>query len=425
MTANDDLDHPPLAEPTPLVAPEAAVEPDRGPMHMPVEVRSVALIVIAVLAGLYALHWAREVVVPVLLGTMASYALTPLVDRLYAWRVPRAAAAGAVLLAALGAVGWGVWSLGDDAASLVDSLPQVAQKVRQTLNAGGGKKALPAQTLERVQQAAVELQQAAIESAVGGASGASGAGSSAATRGGPPAKKRLPELEAPIADLPQVPVQRVTINIRDYVWSGTLGLLAFVGQMIIVVFIAFFLLASGDTFRRKMVKLAGPTLSQKKITVQALDEIHAQIQTYLVVQVAMSALVALLTWLAFLAIGLNHAAVWGVVAGITNLIPYVGAVIVGVVSTVVGLVQFNALDMGLLVGAASFGIHTVVGNLITPWLTGRTNRMNPFVVFIAVLLFGWLWGVVGLLLGVPILVVVKTVCDRVEELKPVGELISG
>ncbi len=115
---------------------------------------------------------------------------------------------------------------------------------------------------------------------------------------------------------------------------------------------------------------------------------------------------------------------WAVVAGLTNLIPYLGAIIVGVGSAVTGLVQFGTVGMALLVGAASFAIHTLIGNLLTPWLMGRASRMSPVAVFVAVLLFGWLWGVWGLFLGVPMLMVVKSICDRVEELQAVGELLG-
>jgi predicted PurR-regulated permease PerM len=204
-----------------------------------------------------------------------------------------------------------------------------------------------------------------------------------------------------------------------------LGRHAFIGQAMLVVFIAFFLLASGDTFRRKMVKLAGPRLSQKKITVQALDEVHEQMQRYLFVQMATSVVVGVLTGLAFFALGLNHSLIWAIFAGITNLIPYLGAVVVGLASAVIGVAQFESLDRGLLIGASSFAIHTLVGNLLTPWWLGRAGRMSPFAVFVGVLVFGWLWGIWGLLLGVPILMVVKSICDRIEELKPVGELLGA
>jgi predicted PurR-regulated permease PerM len=186
-----------------------------------------------------------------------------------------------------------------------------------------------------------------------------------------------------------------------------------------------FLLASGDTFRRKMVKLAGPRLSQKRITIQALDEISVQIQRYLLVQLATSVVVGTATGLAFYALGLHNAAVWGVAAGITNLVPYLGAVFVGLGSAVVGFIQFDSLHQALLVGLSSFAIHGLVGNLLTPWWTGRASRMSPFAVFVGVLAFGWLWGAVGLILGTPILMAVKTVCDRVDELRPVGEFLGA
>jgi predicted PurR-regulated permease PerM len=100
-------------------------------------------------------------------------------------------------------------------------------------------------------------------------------------------------------------------------------------------------------------------------------------------------------------------------------------VIIGAGSALLGFMQFGALDMALLVGGSSFAIHSVVGYVLTPWLTSRAGRMNPVAVFVGVLAWGWLWGVWGLLLGVPILMVVKAVCDRVEDLKPVGELLGS
>jgi len=203
-----------------------------------------------------------------------------------------------------------------------------------------------------------------------------------------------------------------------------MSLLSLLSQTSIVLLVALFLLASGNNFRRKMVKLAGPRLSQKKVTVEALDEVSAQIQRYLLVQLGTSVFVGFATWLAFRAFGLDNAGIWGVAAGVTNLIPYVGAIIIGAGSAVMGLVQFGAVDTALMIGASSFAIHAVVGNLVTPWLTGRTSRMSPLIVFAAVLAFGWLWGPAGLILGVPILLVVKAVCDRVDALKPIGEILG-
>ena len=244
-------------------------------------------------------------------------------------------------------------------------------------------------------------------------------------RPGTRATALTPITSAPPRAVTRVVVERPSFNIRDYLWSGTLGLLVLVGQTAIVFFVTLFLLASGDTFRRKMVKLAGPRLSQKKITVQALEEVRLHIQRYLLVQLSTCVVVGVATGLAFYALGLHNAPVWGVAAGITNLVPYVGALVVGFGSALVGFIQFDSIGHALLVGASSFSIHAVVGNLLTPWWTGRASRMSPFAVFVGVLTFGWLWGAVGLILGTPILMVVKTVCDRIDELKPVGEFLGA
>jgi len=411
----------------------AADDPPRVLLHMPVDVRSLSLIVLTVLASIYALHWAKAILVPILLGVMFSYALTPLVDSLQRWRVPRAVGAGAVLSVIVLLIGWGGWALADDASALIESLPDVAHKVRQGLEGQPHKsKGSP---IDKVQQAANELEQAA-QAAASAASASASAAASAAAAASPPRQRSgtttttttTTTTPAPAAAAPgvtRVVVERPAFNVRDYVWSGTVGLFTFLGQTLVVVFVTLFLLASGDTFRRKMVKLAGPRLSQKKITIQALDEVSQQIQRYLLVQLATSVIVGVATGLAFYALGLNNAATWGVAAGITNLVPYIGAVIVGVGSALVGFIQFDSIDNALFIGASSFAIHAVVGNLLTPWMTGRASRMSPFAVFVGVLAFGWLWGAVGLILGTPILMVVKAVCDRVDELKPVGEFLGA
>jgi len=416
LPADEEAHH---AEPAPD-------EPPRVLLHMPVDVRSLALIVLTVLASIYALHWAQAILVPILLGVMFSYALTPVVDTLERWHVPRAIGATVVLSTIVVVIGWGGWRLSDDATALIETLPQVAQKLRHAVeNKAGQPTASP---IEKVQQAANELEQAAQQAASDASAVAAGASKPA--RRPPGTTTTTTTTTTPTAPptppgVTRVVVERAAFNVRDYLWSGTLGLFSFLGQTLVVLFVTLFLLASGTTFRRKMVKLAGPRLSQKKITVQALDEVSVQIQRYLLVQLATSVVVGVATGLAFYALGLNNAATWGVAAGITNLVPYVGAVIVGVGSAVVGFIQFDSIDKALLIGASSFAIHAVVGNLLTPWWTGRASRMSPFAVFVGVLTFGWLWGAIGLILGTPILMVVKAVCDRVDELKPVGEFLGA
>ncbi|OZA41841.1 MAG: AI-2E family transporter, partial [Hydrogenophilales bacterium 17-61-76] len=236
------------------------------------------------------------------------------------------------------------------------------------------------------------------------------------------------ETITPDATAPQgvtrVLIEKSKLNISDYLWTGTVGAAVFAGQAVMVLFLTFFLLVSGDIFRRKLVRITGPTLSKKKITVQVLDEINVQIQRYLLVQIFTSILVGVATWLAFLWIGLEHAAIWGIVSAVFNMIPYLGPVVVTGGTGLVGFLQFGTVGMALAVAGISLVITSLEGYLLTPWLTGRAGRMNAVMVFVGVLFWGWLWGVWGLLLGVPIIMVIKAICDRVEDYKPIGELLG-
>ena len=177
----------------------------------------------------------------------------------------------------------------------------------------------------------------------------------------------------------RVQIEPTHFNVKDYLWSGTLGLAGAVGQALVVGFITYFLLVSGDSFRRQMAHIAGPRFSRKRLTVQALDEITVQIRRYLVVQLQTSLLVGLATGGACLWLGLDRAIVWGVAAALLNLVPYIGALLTSAALALVALLQFGTPGMALLMGGVSLAIHAVSGNLVTPWLTGRASRMNPLV----------------------------------------------
>lgn len=394
------LDHPAtaagggVAEPAPPEATGVVPAPlvvQRRSVH----VRSLSLALLALIATVFALHAASAVFVPLLLGLVLSYALSPMVDMLERWHLPRALGAGLLMLALGAVVSWTAVTLSDDASELIESLPAAAQKLRKTVHAQRGR---TESAIDKVQRAAAEIEQAAKEGAVV---------RPAAPRG-----------------VTRVTIEPERFDIQNYLWSGTLGVAATVAQAVVVVFIAFFLLASGSSFRRKMVKLAGPTFAQKRITVQLLDEITEQIHRFMLVQVFVSVLVGLVTGLAFYAIGLEHAAVWGVAAFVLNFVPYLGTVALTAGSGLMAFVQFGTADMVLLVAGIGMVIHAVSGNLLTPWLTSRTSRINAVTVFVGVLAFGWLWGAWGLLLGVPILTTLKAVCDRVDELNAIGELMG-
>ncbi|MDB5885866.1 MAG: hypothetical protein JWR74_2037 [Polaromonas sp.] len=370
-------------------------EPSRFLLDMPVDVRNVSLVVLAILASLFVLQWARAVFIPIMLSVLLSYAFSPLINWLETRRMPRWLSSAVLLLAVLGSLGSGAYLLRLEAAQLIEALPAAAQKLGQGLRSSSGKST---SALDTVQKAAAQIEQATRDSS---------------TVSGPNRGATRVVIEAP------------RFNVKDYLWTGTIGLVALIGQVAVVVFLTYFLMLSGDTFRRKLVKLAGPSLSKKKITLQALHEISGQIQRYLQVQLLTSLLVGVLTGLALVFLGLENAAVWGVVACVLNLVPYIGSLVTAAASALVAFLQFGSVNMAMAVGGASLVIHTLVGNLLTPWLTSRASRLSPVAVFMGLLAWGWLWGVWGLLLGIPIMMIVKSVCDRVEDLKPVGEFLGS
>lgn len=383
--------------PAPLDKPgevTAFPEPESLRLRMPVDVRNMSLLVLALLASLFVLSWAKAVFIPIMLSLLFSYALSPPINWLEAKRVPRWLSSAVLLLLIVGSINWGAYSLRVQATQLLAALPEAAEKLGDAMKPARGK---PESPLESVQKAATKIEEAASETAA------------------PPKV---------IRGATRVVVEKAAFNLKDYLWTGTLGLVGVIGQAMVVLFLTYFLMVSGETFRRKLVKLT-PTLSNKKITVHALNEITEQIQRYLQVQLLISVVVGVLTGLALLYLGLENAAVWGVVAFVLNFIPYVGSVLTAAASALVAFLQFGSFNTAMAVGGASLFIHTVVGNLLTPWLTSQTSRLSPVAVFMGLLVWGWLWGAWGLLLGVPIFMIVKSICDRIEDFKPIGEFLGS
>jgi predicted PurR-regulated permease PerM len=212
--------------------------------------------------------------------------------------------------------------------------------------------------------------------------------------------------------------------LRDYAFTQTALLITVAAQAPIVLLVTFFLLASGTHFRRKLVGFVGPSLTRKKGTVLILEEIDVQVQRYLLAMLVSNTLVAVCTWLAFTALGLEQAGVWGVAAGILHFIPYLGPALIALMTGVAAFLQFGTLLDGIMVASVSLLVAGSIGFVFMTWLQSRFARVNPAVLFIALLFFGWLWGVWGLLLGAPLVAITKVICDRVESLKAAGELLG-
>ena len=354
--------------------------------------------ILATIAIVAALYLGRAFFVPLLIGILASYALSPIVDWLQARHIPRVVGAALVLAVLLVGASWAAYSLQNVAASMIEQLPEAARKVRQLMRETRDEGPT---AIQKIQEAATELQGAATDAA-GNQGTARSALRPAAT----------PQAPAPSAWL------------RDYMLAQSALLLAVAEQAPIVMLLAYFLLASGEHFRRKLVKVVGPSRQRKKDAVRILEEIDSQIQRYLLVTLVANVLVGLGTGLAFELLGMEQAGAWGIAAGVLHFIPYLGPVLFAIASGMAGFVQFGTALSALAVAGASVLVSFIVGLVITTWLQSRFARVNAAVLFIALLFFGWLWGIWGLLLGAPLVAITKVICDRLDWLKPAGEFMG-
>ena len=350
-----------------------------------------ALIVLAIVAVIAAAKIAAPFLIPVVVGMLASYALKPLVTTLERVHVHRAIGSAIVLAVLSGAIAGGVFLLRDDAIAALAELPNAARKIRMAAHENARQ---PPGPISHVRAAAEELNRAAAEAASGGKPAAAPTPPSQPTE----FQKWISEQSAKALD--------VVIEI------GIAGLLAY------------FLLAAGDTFRRKLVRVAGPTLAARRVTVEILDEIDAQVQRYLLTMMIINTLIGLATWGILLAFGVEHAALWGVVAAILHIIPYAGSALTIVATGFAAFVQFEEIARALLVAVAVGAAATVIGMGLNAWIQGRAFRMNAVTVFIALLFFGWLWGGWGLLVGVPLLAIAKATIDRIPSLERFRTLLS-
>jgi predicted PurR-regulated permease PerM len=364
--------------------------------RVPVDIRSLALSIIATLSLILMLQYAESVLIPVTLGVLISYALAPMVNSLARAHIPRAVGAAVAVAVLVGGLGLGVYTLSDEAMSIVGNVPVAARRLRERVIA---RQRHTPDMLTQVQQAANEIEKTATLAT------------------------KLDE-EQKRGEIQRVQVVAPPFKATDYLWMGGVGLLGFLGQFVMILFLVYFLLVTGDLYKRKLVRIAGPTLSKKKVTVQILDEINQQIENFIKVQLLTCTIVAIATGAALWWFGVQNFAMWGLVAGLFNSIPYAGPVIVTVGLGVISFMQFDDLLKTTYVCAVTFAITSIEGFLMTPALMGRAAQMNPVAVFVGLLFWTWVWGIWGTILAVPMLMMFKAICDHVEDLQPIGELLG-
>lgn len=357
--------------------------------------RSLALGILATIATVFALDWAQPFAISILLGILFAYTLNPMVVWLERIGLPRVAGASLVIMGIVCALLLGIYALRGEVQTILDQLPQAVSKLSASLTSSRKGEA---STMQKVQSAASEIEKAT---------------SPTAATAPPPGRSTT-----------RIVIDSPGFKIGNFLWAGSMGVAGVIGQVVMELFLTFFLLLSGNTYKRKLVLLSGSSLSNRKITVHILDDINESIQRYMFMLLVTNVLVGLLTWLMLRWIGVENAGAWAVAAGMLHVIPYFGPVITAAGIGMAAFLQFDEISTALLAVGTSLAIATVVGTLITTWMTGKIARMNKAAVFITLLFWAWLWGVWGLLLSVPITVIMKVVAEHMEPLQPLARLLE-
>lgn len=357
-------------------------------INQPTDIHSIALTGLFILAVLYSLYFARPVLLPMALALILNFLLRPIIQRLEKIHIPPSASALIVLLGFVAILGGGGYLLSRPAKQWIARAPDIISQVSAKIQKLRGP-------FERFTKAAEKAGHIA-----------DGDG------GGAPADGKPKPQEIKVNQNGAMTLQFLT---------GTQDVL---GQIVVVFIMLYFLLASGDFFLRKLIKVL-PTLSDKKRALKISNEIQHEISRYFLTVMLINAGLGTAVGTAFLFIGMPNPYLWGAVAFLFNFIPYLGAMVGIVLTALVALISFDSLGHAALVPAAYLAVATLEGNFITPWIMGRRFTLNPVMIFIWLIFWGWLWGVPGALLAVPMLSALKILCDHLEGLHNLGEFLGN
>ncbi len=344
----------------------------------PFDIKSVALTGLFVIAVFYTMYFMRAMLLPLVLALLLSYLLAPLVRLLGRIRINAALGAAIVLLSLVGSLIYGVSRLAEPAADWLEKAPYSLHQLQQKL--------LPLKRpMEKVAQASGEID-------------------------------KLTSAEEPQA-------QTVVVKRDRFAESFLTQTPEFIASAVVMLILLYFLLAYDGVFLTKIVK-AIPRLADKKRAVSMVREIEMQISRYLLTITLINIGLGISVGLTVHLLGLRNPIMWGVLVAVLNFIPYLGA-LTGIICMTLGAVlSFDSLGYAMVFPASYLIIATLEGNFLTPLVLGRSLTLNPVIILIALAFWGWMWGISGMILAVPILATFKIFCDHIEPMKPVGEFLS-
>jgi predicted PurR-regulated permease PerM len=374
-TTTEPNSQPLEAEPRKTSSPLRLMELLRGPF----DIRSLALHGIFILALFYTIYFMRAILLPLVLALLLSYLLRPIVRTLARAHISPLIGAALILLGLIGTIGYGVYNLAAPAAAWIASAPSSMERLQWKL--------MPIkQPIQSVAKASGEIEKLAAPE-------------------GTTAK-------------PAVEVKRHPIT--DMLFVQTPELIVGAVTMLILLY---FLLAYDGVFLMKLIKLF-PTLSDKKRAVSIANDIESHVSRYLLTITIINICLGIAVGTAVGLLGLHNPIMWGVMVAVLNFIPYLGA-LTGIICMTLGAVlSFESLSYALIFPAAYFLMATIEGNFITPMVMGRSLTLNPVIVLLSIMFWGWLWGIAGIILAVPVLAAFKIFCAHIEPMEPLAEFLS-
>lgn len=348
-------------------------------LRRPFDVRSLALTGLFILAVFYTIYFMRAILLPIVLSILLSYLFRPIIRSLARAKIPPVISAALVLICVLGAIGYGVSALATPVAAWIQKGPYGFQQLEHKL--------VPVKkSMAQVAQASGEIEKLA-------------------TPESQPSKTAVEVRRHPLTDMLYMRTPEV------------------VTSAILCVILLYFLLANDGVFLTKIIKLL-PTLSDKKRAVSIANEIESHISRYLFTVTIINACLGAAVGTALGLLGLQNPVMWGALVALLNFVPYLGA-LTGIICVTVGAVlSFDSLGYALLFPAAYLTLATLEGNFITPWVMGRSLTLNPVLILISLAFWGWMWGIVGIILAVPILAAFKIFCAHIEQMQPIAEFLS-
>lgn len=342
------------------------------------DARHIALVGLFVLAVFFTLRLAREFFLPIVLAILLDFLLSPLIRALRKVGIPEPFGAGIVVLGVLSLLVVGAYRLSGPAAEYIALAPQSIETVRSRFQEMRG-------SVEQVTDVAEQVERATED-------GASGT--------------QQVEIKGP--------------SLSSQLFGGTTAILS---AATVVIFLTYFLLAVGDLFLQKLVGVL-PQFKDKRTAVTIARETEAQISLYLFTTTLINIGVGVVTGIVLYLLGLPNAALWGVVSGVLNFVPYVGAVANTVLLTLAAFIAFEDTGRALLVPGAFLALNLIESNLVTPLIYGNRMRLNPVALFIGMVFWWYIWGIPGAILAVPMMAAFKIACDHIESLSPVGEFLG-